>query len=103
MGKIKPKEFNALAAEITRSCRPANAREQLLVDQMINHAWRLRRLLKAEAQAQSLCAGPKIILRLRRIISSVERSHRQAAADLRRLQSQLPEPCTGAVQLFSVN
>lgn len=113
MGKINPisqtipgegpEEFDAFAAEITRSCRPANGPERLLVERMIAHAWRLRRLLKAEAQAQTLRSEPKIMLRLRRMIAGVERSHQQAAADLQRLQARSPQPEIGPIQLLSVN
>ena len=85
-----PEEFQAFAAELAQSHRPFDVQEQFLFDQMIANGWRLRRLRKAQAQVQARAIPgihPKVIARLQRIIAAVERSYRQAADALDRLQA----------------
>src|ERR1017187_7112004 len=53
-----PEAFKTFAADLTQSCNPADAREQELVDQMIDDAWRRSlpapgRFRKAETQIWS--------------------------------------------------
>ena len=101
--------FESFARELTESCNPVGAREQQLVDQMIAHGWRLRRLFKAEPQgwsrnfrelehfvaftedvqlAASFDYSHQFFLRLQRLIASVQKSYQQASTALDRLQSQ---------------
>jgi len=103
-----PEAFQSFAANLSQSCRPVGAREQELVGLMTAHAWRLRRLLKAEPQiwerlfkinrmgtyfSEDLQLGdafeqnPELLLRLQRLIASIQKSYRDAAADLDRLQA----------------
>ena len=100
--------FQAFAAEFAESCAPADPRERELVDQMIEAAWRLRRLRKAETQVwtrimhkiaaaenyneaeavgDAMVCRQEILLRTQRLITSVSRSYHQAAAALDRLQT----------------
>jgi hypothetical protein len=114
-----PEVFQTFAAEFTQSCHPADAREQELVDQLIDDAWRLRRLRKAESQIwtgtmqdcqklrsyrEETSTGDTFrtcesLTRLQRLVTSIKRSYHQAGADLDRLQaarakSAEPQPLT---------
>jgi hypothetical protein len=104
-----PEVFLSFAADLTSSCNPADAREQELVDRMIDDAWRLRRLRKAETQ-QWTKAVAKIaarqdedypgetrigdafnysdatLIHIQRLVTSIKRSYRQSSADLDKLQ-----------------
>jgi len=111
-----PEAFRTFAGDLAQSCHPADARQHELVDLMISHAWRLRRLLRAEPQiwerllkinrmgtyfSQDLELGdafehnPELLLRLQRLIASIQKSYREAATDLDRLQAaraKSPQP-----------
>jgi hypothetical protein len=104
-----PDVFNSFAAEFTASCNPAGAREQELVDQMIDDAWRLRRLRKAETQqwtksisrmearsgeypvetrlADACFNCEASLTHIQRMVASIKRSYRQTSADLDKLQA----------------
>lgn len=103
-----PQDFEYFARQLNGACHPADPREQILVDTMISHAWRLRRLLKAEPQiweriilylqgdsaadpnyqlADALNHKPDILLRAQHLIAGIQRGYRQAAADLDHLQT----------------
>jgi hypothetical protein len=103
-----PEEYKAFSAGLTASCHPADAREEFLVGQMVCFGWRLKRLMNAETEAWVRCferiekdpkfredtkhadsfyVVPQIHDRLQRVISSVQRNYRNAAADLDRLQA----------------
>jgi hypothetical protein len=103
-----PEVLQTFAAEFTASCNPAGAREQELVDQMIDDAWRLRRLRKAETQqwAKSMArleareeysAETRVadacwnceasLTHIQRMVASIKRSFHQASVDLDRLQA----------------
>jgi hypothetical protein len=79
-----PEEFRKFAGDLKRSCRPVDAAERALVDQMILHGWRLRRLRKAESQLQGNAEG---LRKARRLIAAVLRSYAQASRELKRLQT----------------
>ena len=95
-----PEAFAAFAAGFTKSCNPADAREQKLVDQMIDDAWRLRRLRTVESrlwtetigrEATSLActfqSRSESFLRFQRLVTRIKRSYHQTSADLDRLQT----------------
>lgn len=103
-----PQAFQGLADQLADSCNPADAREQVLVDRMIAHSWRLTRLLNAEPLVWERCFAhlrnnvdfsdetktgdaldhnQQTFLRIQRLIASVEKSYHQAAVDLDRLQA----------------
>ena len=103
-----PAELQTLADEFTQSWQPADARERELVDQLIDDAWRLKRLRRAEAQlwtasiesnrghtwhrphtevGDAFADRADTLLRLQRFIAGLKRSYHQAAADLQRLQA----------------
>ena len=103
-----PQQFKTLAAELTAAWRPADARERELVDQIIDNSWRLRRLRAAEAQlwtraiesrrssshprphtelGDAFDANSTTLLRIQRLVASLQRSSHQATADLQRLQA----------------
>ena len=103
-----PEAFATFAAEFTKSHNPADASEQELVDHLIDDAWRLRRLRKAETQlwtstmerhqtnsdyregaelARAFGSLDETLTRLQRQVASIKRSYHQTSADLIRLQS----------------
>jgi hypothetical protein len=104
-----PEVFRSFAAELTASYNPADAREQELVDQLIDDAWRLRRLRKAETQqwiksisrmearsgeypvetrlADACWNCEASLSHIQRMVASIKRSYRQTAADLDKLQA----------------
>jgi hypothetical protein len=103
-----PEEFNSYASSMTEDCHPSGQREQDLVDQIIAHGWRLKRLLRAEQQAweqtsaavedapgaapdaklaPTLNHDPQFFPRLQRLIASVQRCYHQSTTDLDRLQA----------------
>jgi hypothetical protein len=104
-----PEVFRSFAADFTASCNPVGAREQELVDQLIDDAWRLRRLRKAETQqwTKSIArlearpadypAGTETadacwnceasLTHIQRMVSSIKRSFHRTSADLDKLQA----------------
>jgi hypothetical protein len=103
-----PEVFQAFVADFTAACSPAGAREQELVDQLIDDAWRLRRLRKAETQqwtkamsrlqardeysvetriADACWNAEAALAHIQRMVSSIKRSFHRTSLDLDRLQA----------------
>jgi hypothetical protein len=105
-----PEVFEAFAADFTASCDPACAREQELVDQLIDDAWRLRRLRKAETQqwtkaiatiearnsadypaetrtGDAYWRAEAALTRIQRMVAGIKRSFHRTSADLDKLQA----------------
>jgi len=103
-----PEQLKTLAEGFIQSWKPAGQFEQELVDQLIDDAWRLRRLRRAEteiwtssienhrscrvhnpdAEAGTAFDGwSNTLSRLQRLVTSIKRSQHQAIVDLERLQA----------------
>ena len=113
-----PEKLKTLAAEFAESWRPADPREREMVDQLLDDAWRLRRLRAAETQiwtrsieARRTCQSHRphtefgdafdgysdTLSRLQRLVTSIKRSYHQTSVDLERLQAARLQAATTAL------
>jgi hypothetical protein len=105
-----PEEFEAFAAALRDTWKPADLVESAFVDRLIHNSWRLDRLRIAEAQiwdravadgaadfGEAFERTEKLLGRLQGQVASIERSLSQATRDLKRLQAaraKAPAPIT---------
>jgi hypothetical protein len=104
-----PEQLKTFAEDITAAWRPADPLERELVDQLVDDAWRLRRLRAAETQIWTLSIEDRrksprhhhphtevgdafrglseTLPRLHRLVAGIKRSSHQVTADLQRIQA----------------
>jgi hypothetical protein len=104
-----PQEFAALQAEYFERFAPTSPEQRFQVDNLIRNEWLLRRYHRVEAQVwqyqSTLCdqssgvqlgeafsKAATIFQRLARRIAAVEKSYKEAMAELTRLQAVPAEP-----------
>ncbi|MBV8730631.1 MAG: hypothetical protein JO336_12575, partial [Acidobacteriia bacterium] len=85
-----PAELDALRADLRAEHRPANTTEEILVNEMAEHYWRLRRMRRYEVHAMSdevnLDKWFNLLPLILRLMTSAERGFHKSLAELRRLQ-----------------
>lgn len=93
-----PEAYDALRENLVQSYRPANAAEEILVDEIAQCFWRLQRARAIEAATFNLACGgsdpaigfsgsPERFDHLRRYMTSIERAYHRAIQQLERTQS----------------
>jgi len=96
-----PAELDALRADLRREHQPATTTEDILVNELAEHYWRLRRMRKLEARAMGagsfdeLQKGLAILPIIQRTMASAERGFHKALKTLTDLQRQrgfVPQP-----------
>jgi hypothetical protein len=84
-----PAELDALKADLRAEHQPANLTEEMLVNEMAEHYWRIKRARRIEA---NLFAGEDLVIAhmnaVQRLMSSAERGFHKALKTLRELQKQ---------------
>ncbi len=86
-----PAELDALRADLRREHQPATTTEDILVNELAEHYWRLRRMRKFEARAMSADnfeTGLAILPIIQRTMASAERGFHKALKTLTDLQRQ---------------
>ena len=86
-----PTELDALRADLRREHQPATTTEDILVNELAEHYWRLRRMRKFEARAMSADnfeTGLAILPIIQRTMASAERGFHKALKTLTDLQRQ---------------
>ena len=89
-----PAELDALRQDLRREHQPANTTEEILVNELAEHYWRLRRMRKLEARIMGTGAldelerGLRLLAIVQRTMASAERGFHKALAALRQLQKQ---------------
>ncbi len=101
-----PDELDHLRCTLRDEHQPATTTEEILVDELAQHFWRLRRFRALEARAwtpenlDAWCASGLLHL-IQRSMASAERSFSRALRGLRELQAQrgfIPEPSAPAAE-----
>jgi len=99
-------EFAQLQAEYYDQFHPANAEQRFHVDSAIRNEWLLRRYFRVEAQlweyhvrqadrssgvelGEAFSKASTVFMRLQRRVSAAEKAHKEAMAELKRLQTTL--------------
>ena len=89
-----PAELDALRADLRREHQPATTTEDILVNELAEHYWRLRRMRKLEARAMGagsfdeLQKGLAILPIIQRTMTAAERGFHKALKTLTDLQRQ---------------
>jgi hypothetical protein len=86
-----PAELDVLRADLRREHQPATTTEDILVNELAEHFWRLRRMRKFEARAMSADnfeTGLAILPIIQRTMASAERGFHKALKTLTDLQRQ---------------
>jgi hypothetical protein len=86
-----PAELDALRADLRREHQPATTTEDILVNELAEHYWRLRRMRKFEARAMSaenFETGLAILPIIQRTMAAAERGFHKALKTLTDLQRQ---------------
>jgi hypothetical protein len=86
-----PAELDALRADLRGEHQPASTTEEILVNELAEHYWRLRRMRKFEARAMSADnfeTGLAILPIIQRTMASAERGFHKALKTLTDLQRQ---------------
>ena len=97
-----PAEFDQLRATLRTEHQPVNSTEEILVDELSQHFWRMRRFRVLEARAWSpenldaWCESGLLAL-IQRSMSSAERAFHKALATLQKLQKDRPANHAGFV------
>jgi hypothetical protein len=88
-----PSELDALKADLRRDHQPANTTEEILVNEMAEHFWRIRRWREREARLMAIEATPagvvaftQMLPLIQRLMSAAERGFHKSLATLRQLQ-----------------
>jgi hypothetical protein len=87
-----PAELDALRQDLRREHQPANTTEAILVNELAEHYWRLRRMRKLEARIMGtgtldeLERGLRLLPLIQRTMASAERGFHKALVALRQLQ-----------------
>ena len=87
-----PAEFDELRADLRREHQPANTTEEILVDELAQHFWRMRRFRELEARAwtpENLDSWMEngMLALINRSMASAERSFHKALSALQKLQA----------------
>ncbi|MDQ2775422.1 MAG: hypothetical protein M3Y57_10980 [Acidobacteriota bacterium] len=98
-----PAELDALKADLRAEHQPANTTEEILVNELAEQFWRIRRwreyecrFLSVENSDGGLAAVTKILPVLQRFMSAAERGFHKSLATLRQLQKDrgfVPHSC----------
>ncbi len=104
VGDENPLEFDALRASLRREHQPANTTEEILVDELAQNFWRMRRFRGYEATAwdsENLNAWIETgrMAVVHRFANAAERSFHKTLATLTQLQKQrgfVPSKCAEA-------
>ena len=97
-----PAEFDQLRATLRAEHQPLHSTEEILVDELAQHFWRMRRFRALEARAWSpenldaWCENGLLAL-IQRSMSSAERAFHKALATLTKLQKHRPANHSGFV------
>ena len=97
-----PAQFDQLRATLRAEHQPLNSTEEILVDELAQHFWRMRRFRALEARAWSpenldaWCQNGLLAL-IQRSMSSAERAFHKALATLQKLQKDRPANQSGFV------
>ena len=97
-----PAEFDQLRATLRAEHQPLNSTEEILVDELAQHFWRMRRFRALEARAWSpenldtWCENGLLAL-IQRSMSSAERAFHKSLATLQKLQKDCPAHHSGFV------
>jgi hypothetical protein len=88
-----PAELDALKADLRRDHQPANTTEEIVVNEMAEHFWRIRRWREREARLMAIEATPagvvaftQMLPLIQRLMSAAERGFHKSLATLRKLQ-----------------
>ena len=89
-----PAEFDELRATLHAEHRPASTTEEILVDELAQHFWRMRRFRALEARAWSLenldtWLENGLLSLIQRSMASAERAFHKALAALQKIQKEL--------------
>ncbi|MDQ2777699.1 MAG: hypothetical protein M3Y57_22715 [Acidobacteriota bacterium] len=98
-------ELDALKADLRAEHQPANTTEEILVNELAEQFWRIRRWRSYDAQfitCETFDSGPSVLTKIlpviQRFMSAAERGFHKALATLRQLQKD-----RGFVPHFSAN
>ena len=88
-----PAEFDALRADLRAEHGPASTTEEILVDELAQHFWRMRRFRALEARAWSLenldtWLENGLLSLIQRSMASAERAFHKALAALKKIQKE---------------
>jgi hypothetical protein len=97
-----PAELDQLRLSFRAEHQPANTTEEVLVNELAEHFWRLRRMRERETvamQPENLASWLELglLALVQRTMASAERGFHRALTDLRRLQKDrgfIPQPST---------
>ncbi len=88
-----PAELDAIKADLRADHQPANTTEEILVNEMAEHFWRVRRWREREARLMTVEATPagvvaftEMLPLIQRLMSAAERGFHKSLATLRQLQ-----------------
>jgi hypothetical protein len=88
-----PAELDALKADLRAEHQPANTTEEILVNDMAEHFWRIRRWREREARLMAIETTPagvvaftEMLPLIQRLMSAAERGFHKSLSTLRQLQ-----------------
>jgi hypothetical protein len=88
-----PAELDALKSDLRAERQPVNTTEEILVNEMAEHFWRIRRWREREARLMAIEATPagvvaftQMLPLIQRLMSAAERGFHKSLATLRQLQ-----------------
>ena len=88
-----PAELDALKSDLRAEHQPTNTTEEILVNEMAEHFWRIRRWREREARLMAIEATPagvvaftEMLPLIQRLMSAAERGFHKSLATLRQLQ-----------------
>jgi hypothetical protein len=88
-----PAELDALKSDLRADHQPANTTEEILVNDMAEHFWRIRRWREREARLMAIEATPagvvaftQMLPLIQRLMSAAERGFHKSLTTLRQLQ-----------------
>ena len=114
-----PEAFAQLQTEYYDRFKPATPEERFQLDSLIRHEWFLRRFFRVEAQlwdyhaskadpstgvtlGEAFSKASPIFMRLHRRITAAEKAHKEAMAELKRLQaSRQPQESNAKLEEFA--
>ena len=82
-----PAELDALRADLRAEHQPANETEAILVNELAEQFWRLRRMRHLEARALSDTETMSLLALIQRTMASAERGFHKSLTSLRQLQN----------------
>jgi hypothetical protein len=88
-----PAELDALKSDLRRDHQPANTTEEILVNEMAEHFWRIRRWREREARLMAIETTPAGVVAftemppiMQRLMSAAERGFHKSLSTLREVQ-----------------